>query len=255
MDKNERLFKILDVLRTEGNASTKYLANLLDVSEATIRRDLKNLSEEDTFPVNRVHGGIIYSLEKIGSEPMFDIKLSQKIEEKKKIAKFITDLVDDRDTIILDSGTTCYYIARELVRKKGLKIVCVDIKVAGELAKYPTIQTILIGGEIRTGYFSVGGEMAVRFLSEIRAEKGFIATDGWDLNGSYNSSTFEVGVKKAIIKNSLKTYLIADSTKYGKVALIKVADLDQLDGLIINKPLQEDVVDALKQRNFDVFLI
>ena len=118
MDKNERLFKILDVLRSEGNASTKYLANLLDVSEATIRRDLKNLSEEDTFPVNRVHGGIIYSLEKIGSEPMFDIKLSQKIEEKKKIAKFITDLVDDRDTIILDSGTTCYYIARELVRKR-----------------------------------------------------------------------------------------------------------------------------------------
>jgi DeoR/GlpR family transcriptional regulator of sugar metabolism len=253
MDKNERLFKILDVLRSEGNASTKYLANLLDVSEATIRRDLKNLSEEDTFPVNRVHGGIIYSLEKIGSEPMFDIKLSQKIEEKKKIAKLAAGLVEERDTIILDSGSTCFYLAKELVGKRGLKIVTVDIKIAEELAKYPNIQTIIIGGVIRTGYFSVGGEMAVRFLSEIRAEKGFIATDGWDSSGTYNSSTFEVGVKKEIIKNSIKTFLITDYTKYNHAAFVKVSDLEQFDGIIVDKPLSDEFMNVLSKKNIKVF--
>ncbi len=253
MDKSERLAKILEILRTEGNASTKYLANVLQTSEATVRRDLAELSSENNFPIERVHGGVIYSLEKAGSEPMFDLKLSQRVEEKKKIAKLAANLVEDRDTVILDSGSTCFYLAKELVRRRGLKVVTVDVKIAGELAKYPNIQTIIIGGEIRPGYFSVGGEMAVRYLSEVRVEKGFIATDGWDLSGTYNSSTFEVGIKKMIIKNSIKTFLIADYTKYDRVAFVKVADLEQFEGIIVDSPLPEEVLDELSRRNIKVF--
>ncbi|PMQ01141.1 MAG: DeoR family transcriptional regulator [Dictyoglomus sp. NZ13-RE01] len=252
MNKNERLSKILEILRAEGNASTKYLANILQVSEATIRRDLYKLSLEENLPVKRVHGGVIYSLEKIGLEPMFDIKLSQRVEEKKKLAKLASSLVEDGDTVILDSGTTCYYLAKELAQMKGLKIVTVDVKIAEELARYPSIQTILVGGEVRPGYFSIGGEMATKYLSEIRAEKGFLATDGWDIEGTYNASMFEVGVKRAIIKSSIKTYLIADHTKYGKIAFIKIADLSSFEGIIVDRELPEDVMKILKEKNIKI---
>jgi len=252
MNKNERLTKILEILRSEGNASTKYLANVLQVSEATIRRDLAELSLEDSLPLKRVHGGIIYSLEKIGTEPMFNIKLSQRVEEKRKIAKLAVNFVEEGDTIILDSGTTCYYLAKELIKRRGLKVVVVDIKIAEELAKYPTIQTVLIGGEIRPGYFSIGGDMTIKCLSEIRAEKGFLATDGWDLEGTYNASMFEVGVKRAIIKSSLKTYLIADHTKFGKIGFIKVSDLEEFEGIITDKPLPEDVTKNLEERGIKI---
>lgn len=252
MNKNKRFTKILEILKTEGNASTKYLAAILQVSEATIRRDLTELARRESLPIERVHGGAIYSLEKSGLEPMFNIKLSRLMEEKKKVAILAAELAEDGDTVILDSGTTAYYLASELVKKKGLKIITADIKIAEKLGRYPTVQTIIIGGEVRPGYFSIGGEMATRYLSEFRADKGFVSTDGWDLNGTYNASMFEVGIKRAIIQSSRRAFLIADHTKYGKIALIKVADIEEFEVIIVDKPLPEDVLKSLEEKKIKI---
>ncbi|MBA7604985.1 Glycerol-3-phosphate regulon repressor [subsurface metagenome] len=252
MNKNNRFTKILEILKTEGNASTKYLAGILQISEATIRRDLAELAGRDNFPIERVHGGAIYSLEKSGLEPMFNIKLSRLVEEKKKIARLAVNLVEDGDVVILDSGTTTYYLASELVKKKGLKIITTDVKIAEKLARYPTVQTILIGGEVRAGYFSIGGEIAIRCLGEFKGDKGFLSTDGWDLSGTYNASMFEVGIKRSIIQSSMRTYLIADHTKYGKVALIKVADIEKFEAIIIDESLPEDVLKNLEEKKIKI---
>ncbi len=248
MNKNKRFTKILEIIKTERDTSTKYLADILQISEATIRRDLTELAGSGLFPVKRVHGGAIYSLEKSGLEPIFNIKLSLLTEEKKKVAKLAAELVEDGDAIILDSGTTAYYLASELVKKSGLKIITTDIKIAEKLARYPTVQTILIGGEVRAGYFSIGGEMAIRYLSEFRGDKGFLSTDGWDLNGTYNASMFEFGIKRAIIQSSRRTFLIADHTKYKKIALIRVADIEKFEAIIIDKSLPEDVLKSLEEK-------
>jgi DeoR family fructose operon transcriptional repressor len=252
MNKNKRFGKISEILKTQGNASTKYLAAILQVSEATIRRDFTELEGSGQFPVKRVHGGAIYSLERSGLEPMFNIKLSRLMEEKKKVAKLAANLVEDGDTIILDSGTTAYYLASELVKKKGLKIVTTDIKIAEKLGRYPNVQTIIIGGEVRPGYFSIGGELAIRYISRFRGDKGFLSTDGWDLNGTYNASMFEVGIKKSIIQSSVKTFLVADSSKYGKIALIKVADIEEFEAIIVDKPLPKDVLESLEEKKIKI---
>jgi len=244
--------EIINILKSEGNASTKYLSGILHVSEATIRRDIAKLAGRDYSPVKRVHGGAIYSLEKSGLEPMFDIKLSQFMEEKKKIAKLANNLVEDGDTIILDSGSTAYYLASELVKKKGLKIVTTDVKIAEKLSRHPDVQTILVGGVVRAGYFSIGGEMAHRCLSEFRGDKGFLGTDGWDLNGTYNSSMFEVETKKSIIQSSMKIFLIADHTKYGKIALIKVANIEKFNAIITDSSPPEDVLESLKEKRIEI---
>lgn len=248
MNKNKRFMEILNVLKSEGNTSTKYLSGILQVSEATIRRDIIELTGKEYCPIKRVHGGVIYSLEKSGLEPMFNIKLSQFVEEKKKIAKLAANLVEDGDTIILDSGTTAYYFASELVKKKGLKIVTVDVKIAEKLARYPDIQTILIGGIVRAGYFSIGGEIACRYLSEFNGDKGFLTTDGWDLNGTYNSSMFEVEIKKSISQSSMKNFLMADHSKYKKNALIKVVNIEKFGAIITDSSPPEDVLESLKEK-------
>lgn len=252
MNKNKRFTKISEILKTEGNASTKFLAAILQISEATIRRDLAELAGSGLFPVKRVHGGAIYSIEKSGLEPMFNIKLSRLMEEKKKVAKLAAELVEDGDTVILDSGTTAYYLAGEMVKKRGLKIITMDVKIAEKLARYPTVQTILIGGEVRAGYFSVGGEIALKYLSEFRGDKGFLSTDGWDINGTYNASMFEVGIKRAIIQSSRRTFLIADHTKYGKMALIKVADIEEFEAIIVDKSLPKDILKSLEEKKIKI---
>lgn len=252
MNKNKRFTKISEILKTEGNASTKFLAAILQISEATIRRDLAELAGSGLFPVKRVHGGAIYSIEKSGLEPMFNIKLSRLMEEKKKVAKLAAELVEDGDTVILDSGTTAYYLAGEMVKKRGLKIITMDVKIAEKLARYPTVQTILIGGEVRAGYFSVGGEIALKYLSEFRGDKGFLSTDGWDINGTYNASMFEVGIKRAITQSSRRTFLIADHTKYGKMALIKVADIEEFEAIIVDKSLPKDILKSLEEKKIKI---
>jgi DeoR family fructose operon transcriptional repressor len=174
------------------------------------------------------------------------------MEEKKKVAKLAAELVEDGDTVILDSGTTAYYLAGEMVKKRGLKIITMDVKIAEKLARYPTVQTILIGGEVRAGYFSVGGEIALKYLSEFRGDKGFLSTDGWDINGTYNASMFEVGIKRAIIQSSRRTFLIADHTKYGKMALIKVADIEEFEAIIVDKSLPKDILKSLEEKKIKI---
>jgi len=253
LNKAERIQKIFEILSSEGSASIKYLAESLGISEATIRRDSRSLSADKEFPIRKVRGGIVFSLEKSGFEPMFDIKLSKMIEEKKKIAKVALSQIENGDSIFLDSGTTIYYLAKIIGSKKGIKVVAVDVKVAEALAGHSNVRTILAGGEVRAGYYSIGGSEVVNFLNEFRVEKAFIATDGWNLDGTFNSSNFEVEVKRKMIELSKKRYLLADHTKYGKSMFIKVSDLRVFDAIITDLRLPFDVEKQIKERGISIF--
>lgn len=252
MNKAERIQRIFEILSTEGNASTKYLAEALSVSEATIRRDLNDLSLEGSMPIKRVRGGVVYSIEKLGFEPMFDLKVLKMVEAKKKIAKIALNLVEDGDTLFLDSGTTIYYFAKLLGSKKGLKVVTVDVKVAEQLAKHPNVKTVLACGEVRPGYYSLGGTETVMFLSEFRADKAFISTDAWNIEGTFNSSNFEVEIKRKMIELSKTKYLLADHTKYDKDAFIKVTNISVFKAIITDLPLPTGAVDNLKRMGVSV---
>lgn len=252
MNKSERIQRIIEILLSEGNASTEFLANALGVSESTIRRDLVDLTSDNSLPIKRVRGGVVYSLEKMSFEPMFELKVSKMISEKKEIAKIACDLVENGDTLFLDSGTTIYYFAKLLGSKRGIKVVAVDIKVAEELSKYPNVKTILACGEVRPGYYTIGGTQTINFLEAFRADKAFISTDAWNLEGIFNSSDFEVEVKRKMIELSKQHYLLADHTKFGKTAFIKVANIDVFNAIITSKPLPKDAIQKLKEIGISV---
>jgi len=247
MNKSERVQKILEILLSEGNASTNYLANALGVSESTIRRDLNDLISKGSLPLMRVRGGVVYSLEKMSFEPMFELKVMKMVGEKKAIAKLALNFVENGDTIFLDSGTTIYYFAKLLGSKRGLKVVVVDIKTAEELSKYPNIKTILACGEVRPGYYTIGGTETIKFLELFRVDKAFIAADAWNLEGIFNSSDFEVEVKRKMIELARQKYLLADHSKYGRTAFIKVTDIDAFDAIITSKPLSKSTIRKLQE--------
>lgn len=252
MNKAERLQRIFEILLAEGNASTKYLAEALGVSEITIRRDINNLCSDPNSPIKKVHGGVVYSLEKSGFEPMFDLKISHMADEKKKIARMALELVENGDTIFLDSGTTVYYFAKMLRSKRGLRIVTVDVRIAEELAEQPQIKTIVACGEVRPGYYSIGGAETVAFLETFRADKAFIAADAWNLEGVFNSSNFEVAVKRKMIELARSSYLLVDHTKFNKNAFIRVSDIDVFKAIITDQPLPSDISNELSKRGITV---
>lgn len=248
MQKANRLSYILDVLRQEGSVSVKYLTHALDVSESTIRRDIQELFKITQLPLKRVHSGVILNINKSSIEPMFEAKLSLMKEEKRRIAETAMEYIDDGDSIILDSGTTSFYLARLLHKRKGLKVITTDLKNAEELSTFPDIESYVIGGIMRSGYYSIGGSLAELSINQFNVEKAFLTADAVNLeNGVFNFSMFEVGVKKALVKSGKEVILLADHSKLGQKGFVKVCDLSDINIFITSKGGDSKIIDGLSK--------
>jgi DeoR/GlpR family transcriptional regulator of sugar metabolism len=244
MLKQSRVKKILENLTTIGKVSIKTLARELQTSEATIRRDLDYLAESYN-EIERTFGGAIFN--KNGSlsevELLLDLKMDIEKQSKLKIAKAAKSFVEDGDIILIDSGSTCYYFAKELTTFQNLTVICTDLKIAEMLAYHSGITTFIIGGEVRHSLFSVGSYYAEEFIKNFSLNKVFMSCDAVDtsMGTISNSSTFEVGLKKQIFKNGEKIYLILDSTKFNKKSIYTIGNLSKASAIITDyKPRPED---------------
>lgn len=248
MTRAERIAKIIEKLRIEGSVSVRNLSKEMHVSEPTIRRDLAEIAENLELPVLRVHGGLILNVEKGGIEPLFEAKLSLMKEQKQRIAQKALEFIDDGDSIILDSGTTALFLAKLLYQRKGLKVICVDIKVAHELSTSQNIDVYIVGGQVRNGFYSIGTSLAEQNLRQFYADKAFLTADAIDPSiGVMNSSMFEVGVKRAITCCAKKVILIADHSKIGKKGLVKVCNLSDIDVFITSKGADPQALEELRR--------
>ncbi|MGE5577547.1 MAG: DeoR/GlpR family DNA-binding transcription regulator, partial [Syntrophothermus sp.] len=139
----ERRTKILELIRTQGNVEVKRLASELAVSLMTVRRDLEALEEKGL--VVWTHGGaVLPGLE--NTEVPYHTKRFSHAEEKRRIARKALEMIDDGDTLILDSGSTTLEIARLIRWKKGLTVITTDLKIALELGNQPGIRVFCTGG-------------------------------------------------------------------------------------------------------------
>jgi DeoR/GlpR family transcriptional regulator of sugar metabolism len=250
----QRINELLGVLKQQGNASTKYLARVLDVSESTVRRDLDFLASmhED---VQRVHGGAVLRTAERDLEYMFELKQNVNTSLKRRLAAEVMTYVADSDRILLDSGTTCLQIASNLHRRSHLRVVTTDIKIADELAKYANIESIIIGGLIRPGYYTVGETLALSMLDRFSVDKTIMSADAVDLqHGVSNFSMFEVGVKQKAIEMASTAILVADHTKFGDSSFYRVADLDRFHIVITTRELDEKTVEQIRDAGIELVL-
>ncbi len=248
--------EMIDLLKKEGAISIKVASEIFEISEVTARRYMNEIASMESLPVRRVRGGLVLETGKGSIEFMFDTKLSLNEDAKKRIAKKALEFIEDGDSIILDSGTTAFQLAKLLKGKKGLKVITVDVKIAEELGKNPDIETYIVGGLVRPGYFSIGGEMALEFLERFKVEKAFLTADAVHPDeGITNSSMFEAHVKKLIVSSGKKVILIADHTKVGKVAFVKVVSMDAIDVFITSKGADENLLSKIGEYGVDVMVV
>ena len=255
MQRSKRHQMIRDVLIEKGAASTTYLSERLEVSEATIRRDVQALVATDPN-MRRVHGGI--ELRDIGNnlEYMFDLKLNRNVELKVPIAHAVAELVHPNQTIIIDSGSTCYFAATQIARLRGIRIVTVDIKISEALGRYENVSTVVIGGEMRPGFYTVGESMAVAMLAELRADIALLGIDGITADfGISNAGIFEVGIKRQIIRSAARVVGVCDRTKLGLVHPYRVCDARAIDTLVTNSGAEASVVEAVRKCGVEVITV
>jgi DeoR/GlpR family transcriptional regulator of sugar metabolism len=250
-----RIEKTLAILREQGNASFEYLASVLETSQVTIRRDIETLTQSEEYRfVQRVPGGVIHlGHNKVDLEYMFDLKLNINKDLKESIARKALEFVDDGDALVLDSGTTCLPLARLLHHRNRVRVLATDVKIAEELGLHSNITTTIICGEVRPGYYTIGGDLATETLVKLSFEKAFVSADAVDvLHGVSNASMFEVGIKRRMAERSRKVILMADSSKFGKVAMFPVFDLSLVHTVITDKNLDPLCAEQIQAKGIEL---
>ncbi len=249
----ERKLKILEYVQEHSRASVQELSEYLQVSESTIRRDLKELEEAKLL--NRTHGGAI-SLQGVNFEPTYREKEDKFRREKEAIARKAAELIGEDDTILLDSGTTTFHLAQELKSFSKLKVVTNSLILAQELQVAPGIDVLITGGSLRQETLALVGPLAEQALDKVRVDKVFIATNGLDLaDGLTTPNLVEATMKSKMIKAAKQVILLADSSKVGKVTFGKFADITEVHKCVIDDGVPESIVKELRKKGIDVYLV
>jgi DeoR family transcriptional regulator, fructose operon transcriptional repressor len=212
MKRRNRHEQILELLQT-SELDIERLAETLEVSVATIRRDLGQLAEEGK--ITRTYGGAVLPPARLERSLQERAMIAK--HEKEAIARVAAAQVEDGDTLILDAGTTTGALARQLRRFQNLKVVTNGFSVMLALAEAKNIEVILLGGTLRYISYGVVGPYAELVLRRITAKKTFVSADGVVADRGLCEATAEQAALKALMLERTKeeVYILADSTKLG----------------------------------------
>lgn len=240
----ERKKSILELLNQNDKVYVQEISRIFDVSPATIRNDLNEL--EKMGKLKRTHGGAI-SISNLGQELKSEEKKIRNINKKNRIAQKALELIQDEEIILLDTGTTVLELAKGLKAKRKVTIITNDIEIAKELEETSGINIILIGGMLRKGFHCTVGPFANKVLSEISVDKAFIAANGLDVDsGVYTPDTNQAEIKRMMISCARKSYLLCDSSKFGRKSFAKFANANEFDRIIT-----DEFVDELEVKQLD----
>jgi DeoR family glycerol-3-phosphate regulon repressor len=221
--------RIIEMVAESGFISIEELATKFEVTPQTIRRDINKLSTQGML--KRFHGGA--SLTSSVRNIAYQTRKSLYFEEKVRIAEFAADYIPDDASVFINIGTTTEEVARALARKrKGLKVITNNLNVAYILGSNEDFEVIIAGGMVRSKDFGITGEATVEFIKQFKVDFGIIGVSGIDTDGSLLDFDYhEVRVTKTIIANSRKVYLITDSSKFGRNAMVRLGDLSDVDAI------------------------
>ena len=240
----ERHQKILGRARSEGRVEVKQLADDLDVTPETVRRDLTAL--ERLGVLRRVHGGAVL-VERLGIERAVADREERLTQEKERIAKVARDELPDGGSIIIDAGTTTVHFARLLPTDRELVVVTHALPVANLLVSWPNITLCLLGGVVRPRTLAATGDWTRHNLTDVFVDVAFVGTNGITATrGLTTPDLGEAAVKRALIAAARRTVVLADHTKLGREDFAHVCDLEAIDTVISDTGLADEMAEEIE---------
>ncbi|SDY57300.1 transcriptional regulator, DeoR family [Saccharopolyspora shandongensis] len=249
MNRHERLSKLLDIVGRRERADVEELAAELDVSAATIRRDLDHLADQQLLA--RTRGGAV------ATNVAYDLPLRHKAArhapEKQRISAAAARLVQPGMVIGLNGGTTTTEVARSLATRPdlsergdpGLTVVTNALNIANELVVRPHIKIVVTGGVARQQSFELTGPLATHILQEITLDLLFLGVDAIDSElGAYAHHEGEASINRLMASRAARVVVVADSSKLGRRAFAQICTGDAIDTLITNSGVDDEVRQA-----------
>ncbi len=250
----ERRRAVLDLLEKQGRVTVEELTRQFGVSAVTARGDLDVLST--TGSLVRSHGGAVRPLNPVQDYPL-KVKKSLYHAEKIRIARAATQLVQNHQTVILDSGTTCAEVAANLRRTKpmALTVITHALNIAVELTDAPNIALIMIGGIMRQVSSSFVGPQAEQMVRDLHADHLFLAADGLDLEiGLTTPDILEAQLNTLMMKAAREVTVVADASKFGRRSLSVIGELAMIKRVITDDRVPPEYVDGLRKLGVEVVL-
>jgi len=248
----ERKQGILDYVLERKKVTVQELCERFNVSGATIRTDLRDLDK--TSVLVRTHGGAMVH-EKARFEPEAEEKLVRNAEAKKAIALRALQLIDDGDTLVIDTGSTTQALVDLLDSKNNLTILTNDLTIASCLERHATATVHLIGGLVRKRFHCTVGAKAEEMLSGLTVDKAFMGANCFSVqNGASTPDMEQAELKKRMLAIATSSYFLVDSSKIGKNSFANFAAADEI-GCLITDAISDEERQALEDRGIEVLVI
>jgi DeoR family fructose operon transcriptional repressor len=238
----DRQEAVLRMLREQTSASMSEIATRFGVSEMTIRRDLRKLSEDGQ--VIRIPGGARLA-RSISFERSFEERMQKMSDSKDRIGRAAAEMVKEGDAIVLDSGTTTLYIARHLRHHKNIVVVTFSLAVLEELRGSESIRVELTGGTYRSSSHDLIGHAVANSLSEVYAQKVFFGAAAVSIERG--AMVFDPDAQRSVIQSGSERILVADSSKVGGGALYRFTGFENVDLLITDNGIHPEDLERLRR--------
>ncbi len=249
----QRRVLILEKLESMGQVDVTSLSKDLQVSEVTIRNDLKRLEQKNALI--RARGGAI-KVDRVGIDFTLSDKNKQHLDEKKRIGKLASSLIEDGDTIILDSGTTTMEIAKNLGPVADLTVITNALNIANQMAEHPKANIIVPGGFLRKNSLSLVGATAEESFKNYFCDKLFLAVDGISVNhGLSTPNVEEAHLNRIMMAISKQIIVVADSSKFHKRSFAFIAPVTEIDIIVTDPGIPAEEQKKLENAGIQVMIV
>jgi DeoR/GlpR family transcriptional regulator of sugar metabolism len=251
----ERRSKILEYLDKNSRADVAELADFHAVTEATIRRDLVTLEKRGRL--YRAHGGALRREQvSVWQISRLQDRMVMHLEDKTRIAQFVTQLIHDGESLMIDGGSTTTLVAKKLYAKKNLLVVTNAPAIGELMIESDDNKVILTGGELLKETKGLIGSAAEQSLNQYRTDKAIIGVSGIIVDeGCFAAIPQEGEIKRLMSLRSSETILVADSSKIGARAFTFFCDFTRVDKLVTDKNIGKAALEELKHQGVEVFAV
>jgi DeoR/GlpR family transcriptional regulator of sugar metabolism len=250
MQPEARQMRIQDYLNRVEFASLEELAQALEASVSTVRRDVAALAAKGSL--RRTHGGARL-VNPHSDEFAFSARDTHQLAEKEAIGRACAELIGPSQTVIIDAGTTTYHVAKYLEPKMP-QIITNSLPVANLFASNNRVELVLSGGVIYPRLGVLVGPLAVEAFSKIHADVAVMSAGGITLDGISNSHGLLIEIQRAMIRAAQRVIFCFDSTKLGRRSVSPLCGLESIGTIVTDSAAPDDLVRQLRDRGLEVVI-
>jgi len=232
----KRREEILRRVQRHGYVSVSQLAQDYQVDGSTIRRDLATMAELGL--IARSHGGATLPGEP--AEIPYEVKVGKNVAQKRAIARTVAEIVPHGSSLLIDSGSTTLEVAKALRCHRGMTVITNDLRVAAEVANQGDVRLIVPGGEVLPAVYTLASERAVDLIREFHVDYAVMGADAVDPQGITNTNSNEVSMKRAMVRAADHVLVVADSSKFGHTALVRITGFGEVELVVTDDGLDEE---------------